>query len=410
MRLPSRSRSAFAAIVLIALVALPLAASAQSFAVLQSFDKSDGQEPLTPPILASDGNLYGATLQGGARSSGLIYKLTPQGKFSTFYTFCSHTNCTDGSIPMFGPIQGKDGNLYGTTSNGGVHDLGEVYKLTLSGKLTVLHSFCLCDDGWDPNSLAEDGQGGFYGTTLEAGSHQFGTIFHLSAQGELTTLYNFCDTQPGCINAYTNNGEPQPLILGTDGNIYGITSTGGQYYDHCSPGGCGTVFKITPQGEFGIVYNFCSLSGCADGGVPAWLIQGSDGNFYGTTGLGGSEAVGGGTVFQLTTSGALTTLHSFSAGKNSVGAYAPYDLIQASNGTLYGITVLGGGEDQCNNHGCGTVFSVTTSGSFESLHNFAGSDGWAPAGVVQTSASTLQGTTSYGGAHNDGVIFSLNLN
>jgi uncharacterized repeat protein (TIGR03803 family) len=103
-------------------------------------------------------------------------------------------------------------------------------------------------------------------------------------------------------------------------------------------------------------------------------------------------------------------LHSFSAGKNSVGAYAPYDLIQASNGTLYGITVLGGGEDQCNNHGCGTVFSVTTSGSFESLHNFAGSDGWAPAGVVQTSASTLQGTTSYGGAHNDGVIFSLNLN
>ena len=285
-----------------------------------------------------------------------------------------------------------------------------MYKLTLSGKLTVLHSFCQCDDGWYSDGLVADAKGGFYGTTLEGGSHQYGTIFHLTGQGKLSTLYNFCDSQANCINAY-DNSAPQPLILGIDGNVYGITNTGGQYSYPCSAGGCGTVFKITPQGEFSIVYSFCSLTNCADGGQPAGLIQASDGNFYGTTSLGGSEASGGGTVFQLTTSGVLKTLHSFSAAKDGTSGYAPYDLIQASNGTLYGTTIFGGNEDQtCKNLGCGTVFSVTTSGAFESLHNFDASDGYVPVGLVQASDTTLSGTTSFGGAHNGGVIFSLNLN
>jgi uncharacterized repeat protein (TIGR03803 family) len=407
----SRSLSVFSTLILITLVALPLAASVQDFTVLQNFNNTNGDDPSTPPILASDGNLYGATGHGGANAMGLVYKLTPQNKLTTLYAFCSQTNCTDGSGPAFGPIQGTDGNLYGTTYYGGANDLGVVYKLTLSGKLTVLHSFCLCKDGRYSNGLLADGQGGFYGSTLEGGSHQFGTIFHLTAQGKLTTLYNFCDSQPTCIDAYTNNGEFQPLILGVDGNIYGITTTGGQYYYLCSPGGCGTVFKITPQGQFSIVYNFCTLANCADGGQPAWLIQGSDGNFYGTTSLGGFEAHGGGTIFQLTTSGALNTLHSFSAAQDGTSGYAPYDLIQAANGTLYGITVFGGNEgQQCKNIGCGTVFSVTTSGAFGSLHSFDASDGYAPSGLVQTSDTTLSGTASFGGAHDGGVIFSLNLN
>jgi uncharacterized repeat protein (TIGR03803 family) len=411
MRSGPRSLSASVALVLLTLLALPLALSAQDFTVLQNFNNTNGDEPLTPPILASDGNLYGATVRGSANATGLVYKLTPQNKLSTLYAFCSQTNCADGSIPEFGPILGNDGNLYGTTSYGGVNDLGVVYKLTLSGKFTVLYSFCHCDGGWYSNGLVADGKGGFYGTTLEGGSHQFGTIFHLTAQGKLTTLYNFCDSQPTCIDAYNNNGEPQPLILGIDGNLYGITTTGGQYYYLCSPGGCGTVFKITPHGEFSIVYSFCSLSNCADGGQPAWLIQGSDGNFYGTTSLAGSEAHGGGTVFQLTTSGALNPLHSFSAAQDGTSGNAPYDLIEAANGALYGITVFGGNEgQQCEHIGCGTVFSVTTSGAFESLHSFDASDGYAPAGIVQASDTTLSGTTSFGGAHHGGVIFSLNLN
>ncbi len=408
MRSISSAFSTFALLALIIVVMLPLAVSAQSFAVLQNFDNSNGNRPLTPPVLAKDGNLYGATLQGGANSQGLIYKLTPAGKLTALYTFCSQTKCTDGSLPEFGPILGSDGNLYGTTSNGGANDLGEVYRLTLSGKLTVLHSFCLCAEGWYANSLVEDGAGGFFGTTLEAGSHQFGGAFHLAANGKLTTLYNFCDSQPGCIDAYSNTGEPQPLIRAADGSVYGITTTGGQYYYLCSPGGCGTVFKITPQGQFSVVYSFCSLSDCADGGSPAWLIQGSDGNFYGTTSLGGSEATGGGTVFQLTASGVVTPLHSFSGAKGNTSGYAPYDLIQGSNGALYGITFFGG---ECGNGaGCGTVFSVSTSGSFESLHDFDASDGYVPAGIVQSSDTTLKGTASYGGSHHAGVIFSLNLN
>jgi len=406
----SRSFSALAAVVLITLVALPMAASAQDFAVLQNFNVTNGDDPLTPPILASDGNLYGATGHGGANATGLIYKLTPQNELTTLYAFCSHTNCADGSDPASGPFQGSDGNLYGTTSYGGANGFGVVYKLTLSGKLTVLHSFCQCDDGWYSDGLVADAKGGFYGTTLEGGSHQYGTIFHLTGQGKLTTLYNFCDSQANCINAY-DNSAPQPLILGIDGNVYGITNTGGQYSYPCSAGGCGTDFKVTPQAEFSIVYSFCSLTNCADGGQPAGLLQGSDGNFYGTTSLGGSEASGGGTVFQLKTSGVLKTLHSFSAAKDGTSGYAPYNLIQASNGTLYGTTIFGGNEDQtCKNLGCGTVFSVTTSGAFESLHSFDASDGYVPVGLVQTSDATLSGTTSFGGAHDGGVIFSLNLN
>ena len=392
-------------------LSLAVCAQAQTFAVLQNFNNTNGNRPLTPPIRATDGNLYGATLQGGTTSHGLIYKLTRQGKLSALYMFCSQPNCTDGSSPEFGPILGKDGSLYGTTSNGGANNLGVVYKITLSGNLSVLHSFCHCAEGWYPNSLVEDGKGGFFGTTLEDGSHQFGAIFHLSAQGKMTTLYNFCDSQPTCIDAYSNTGEPQPLIRGADGNIYGITTTGGQSFYLCSPGGCGTVFKITPRGQFSIVYSFCSLANCADGGSPAWLILGSDGNFYGTTSLGGSEASGG-TVFQLTTSGVLNPLHSFSAAKGSGSGYAPYNLIQANNSMLYGTTFFGGNNEgsQCQQIGCGTVFSVTSSGAFESLHSFSASDGYAPAGVAQTSDNTLRGTTSYGGAHKDGVIFSIDLN
>jgi uncharacterized repeat protein (TIGR03803 family) len=408
----SKNLCTLAALTLLALVVSPLSGHAQSFGVLQNFGNANGSRPLTPPILARDGNFYGATLQGGANSSGVIYKLTPQNKLTALYNFCSQANCSDGSSPEFGPIQGKDGYLYGTTSNGGAHGLGVVYRLTLGGRLSVLHSFCVCNEGGYPNSLVEDGQGGFYGTTLSAGAHNFGTIFHLSAGGTLTTLYSFCDSQPNCINAYSNTGEPQPLILGSDGNVYGITTTGGQYYFLCSPGGCGTVWKITPGGEFSIVYNFCSLSDCGDGGQPAWLLQASDGNFYGTTSFNGSDTSGGGTVFQLAHSGTLNTLHTFSSAKDSSSGYAPYDLIQGSGGTLYGITVFGGNKDaQCQNLiGCGTVFSVTAGGSFETLHNFDAADGYAPAGIVQTSHNILKGTASFGGSHRDGVIFSLNLN
>jgi uncharacterized repeat protein (TIGR03803 family) len=406
----SRSLSTFATLVLMTLAALSVGASSQSFAVLQNFNNANGRRPVTPPILASDGNLYGATLNGGAYSRGVIYKLTPQNQLSTFYTFCSQTNCADGSFPEFGPFQGKDGNLYGTTSNGGANNLGEVYKLTLNGEITVLHSFCLCESGWNPNSLVEDGQGGFYGTTQQSGANGDGAVFHLSAQNQLTTIYSFCDSQASCVNAWDNTGTALPLILAPDGNIYGITTTGGHRYLTCAGDGCGTVFKITPQGEFSLVYSFCSLDHCADGGQPLWMILGSDGNFYGTTTLGGFGTGSGGTVFQLTTSGVLNILHSFTGGQSSTG-YAPYDLIEGANGTLYGITFYGGNQEPaCSKDGCGTVFSLTTSGDFESLHSFDGSDGSTPAGLVQSSETTLAGTTSYGGTHGYGVIFNLDLN
>jgi len=406
----SRNLSAFAALLLITLIALPLAAPAQDFTVLHYFDGANGSNPQSPPVLAGDGNVYGAAGRGGANSAGLIYKLTPQGELSTLYTFCSVASCTDGQFPSFGPIPGKDGNLYGTTSNGGANNLGEVYKLTPGGTLTVLYSFCAlanCADGWDPISLVGDGKGGFYGTTGQAGAHNNGTIFHLTSQGKLTTLYNFC-SQKNCADG-TGNFVGSAPIIGADGNIYGLTANGGNDDPlTCYAQGCGTVFEITPQGQFSTLHTFCNVAGCTDGALPVWMIQGSDGNFYGTTSSGGIRSTPGGTVFKFTPGGTLTTLYSFCAAKACGSGYAPHDLIQGTGGTLYGTTTFGGNEDQqCQNIGCGTIFSLTPPGAFESLHSFEFSEGYAPSGVVQSSSNTLEGTTSSGGTGSFGSIFSL---
>ncbi len=309
---------------------------------------SDGALPVTALVRGTDGNFYGTTWDGGANpcgtyGCGTVYKITPEGTFTTVHSFCAESNCSDGSHPVGGLVQGRDGSLYGTTEGGGGYGYGTVFKITPVGALTTLYSFCAagwpCPDGWAPDGpLVQGTDGNFYGTTYMGGTNEYcfggpgdascGTVFKITPTGALTTLYSFC-SQPNCADGFF---PAAGLVQATDGNFYGTTQYGGTNL------GVGTVFRITATGTLTTLYTFCSQSGCTDGAGPqAGLLQTSDGNFYGTTGAGG--AYQGGTVFQITATGTLTTLHSFGNGE---GVTPIGDLVQAADGSFYGATWQGG--------------------------------------------------------------------
>lgn len=318
-------------------------------------------------------------------------------------------NGTDGVFPeRMSLIQGVDGDYYGTALQGGTSDAcglygcGTVFKVTSAGTLTTLHSFDSKDGAYPWGSLVLGTDGKFYGTTYGAAAGAkckgviggCGTVFKITSAGTLTTLYTFADTD--------GNG-PLGLVQGTDGDFYGTTNFGGTYDG-------GTVFKITSAGKLTTLYNFCTSKGCGQSAYPlAGLVQGTDGNFYGTTGGSISSAcpLSCGTFFKITSSGTLTTLHTFAGSDGAV----PHGVIQGTDGDFYGTTVDGGSSNKCGN-GCGTVFKVTSSGTLTSLHSFCPtsgcSDGSYPdAGLVQASDGNFYGTTSYGGSSADGTVFKI---
>jgi uncharacterized repeat protein (TIGR03803 family) len=324
-------------------------------------------------MLASDGNFYGTAGVGycGYQSPASVFKLTAKGVETTLYEFpCSENSCQNVS---YGPLlQGSDGNLYGATANGGSNSLGSIFKITPKGVLTTIYSFCSqanCADGEITNaSLVQGSDGYLYGTTAQGGtganqcasSGGCGTVFKLTTAGDLTTLYSFCSRYECTDGALPNAG----LVLAPDGNFFGTTSSGGNspYCDY----DCGTVFRITAAGKFSKLYNFCSHQGCADGwDPPSGLLVGSDGNLYGTTTYGGNPSgiicgIGCGTIFEIELTGKLRTLYRFcSLPKCSDGAFPGAGLFQSTNGTFYG-TTSNGGTDMivCSGVGCGTVFSL----------------------------------------------------
>jgi uncharacterized repeat protein (TIGR03803 family) len=234
----------------------------QAFTSLHSFSFSDGEYP-NGLVQATNGDLYGTT-NFGAEYAGTVYKITPSGTLTTVYSFCSQSNCTDGDGPLAGLVQATNGDLYGTTGNGGANGGGTVFKITPSGTLTTLYSFCyygnLCPDGSYPVAgLIQATNGDLYGTTYWGGANgkYNGTVFKITPSGTLTTLYRFC-SQGGC----TDGSEPAAgLVQAANGNLYGTTEEGGA-------NNAGTVFKITPSGTLTTLYSFCSQSGCTDGESP----------------------------------------------------------------------------------------------------------------------------------------------
>ena len=383
-----------------AAVALP----AQTFNAFQSFNNTDGANPFPALVQATNGGLYGTTYGGGANLSGAIFKVTPAGALTTVYSFCSQTNCTDGSLPRGGLIQDSNGNLYGTTLGGGANNRGTIFKITTAGVLTTLYSFCNlagCADGAQPFAgLVQASNGSLYGTTI-GGGNGFGTIFQISAAGAFTSLYSFCaDSQSGCPDGAS---PAAALIQASNGDFYGTTEDGGANSNPgCGGYNCGTVFKFAGD-TLTTLYSFCAKSGCADGYDPTdALVLASNGDFYGTTFEGGANNNNNGTVFQITPSGKLKTLVSFCAGGNCTNGQGPVaGLIQATDGNLYGTTTSGG-------IGYGTIYDITLSGTLTTLFSLNDPDGAEPyGGLVQATNGTFYGTTFIDGMYGYGTVYSL---
>ena len=261
-------------------------------------------------------------------------------------------------------------------------------------------------DGANPRygNLVQGRDANFYGTTSTGGntscSDGCGTVFKLTPNGGLTTLHSF--------NMTDGSAPWSGLLLHSDGDFYGTTSAGGDLTCVLSDDGCGTIFKVSSAGALTTIHNFTGT----DGSSPtAGVIEGIDGSLYGTTNSGGDLTCGGGsgcgTIFKITPAGSLITLHSFNEGD---GTQPIAGLIQATDGNFYG-TTSGGGNLSCNaGFGCGTIFRITPSAKFKALHYFSGADGALPyGGLVQASDQNIYGTTGYGGSSNAGTIFKFTL-
>ena len=351
----------------------------------------------------------------------------------------------NGETPFYmSLIQGFDGNYYGTTSWGGLEGWGTVFRMTPTARLTTLYSFCgQCASNRPYAGLVQATNGRFYGTTVSSAPPDYaGSVFEITAAGKLTTLHDFdsqdgtsplsalvqatngrlygttqgcCSYSAGTVFEITTAGTLTTLynfgsgasgaypyaglIQASDGSFYGTTSQGGA-------NGYGTVFKITAAGKLTTLYSFCSRANCADGSYPyGGLVQATDGSFYGMTNEGGSR--NNGTVFKMTTAGELTTLHSF---RGPDGANPVSGLVQGTDGQLYGMAPGLGA------HGYGTVFRVSTKGVLTTLHSFDGNDGSYPlGGLIQGTDGSFYGATTYGGNSNHcygggcGTIFRLSM-
>lgn len=381
-------------------IAAAIAAPAQNvaFTTLVNFNGTNGSAVYSGLVQGTDGNFYGTTYFGGAYDWGTVFKMAPSGALTALYAF----NGTDGSEPTAGLVQGSDGNYYGTTDGGGAHLGGMVFKITPAGTLTMLYSFCsqpLCPDGeWPSDALVQARDGNFYGTTYTGGNLNPNNCISAYGQG-CGTVFKVTPqgalttlykfcSQPNCVDGVMPWGG---LVQATDGNFYGTTVSGGAQSEDCAYG-CGTIFKITPSGTLTTLYSFDGYDGSAPSGT---LVQASDGNFYGTT--------QSGTVFKMTPSRTVTTLQSLS-GPAIAG------LVLASDGNFYGTTVEGG-DPNCR-AGCGTVFQITPAGALTTLHTFEGppTDGSYPhAGLVQGRDGFFYGTTWGGGTDDDGTVFRVGV-
>jgi uncharacterized repeat protein (TIGR03803 family) len=364
-------------------VATAIVSPAQTFTTLHSFDGTDGSHS-QGLVQATNGNLYGTTYDGGANGYGTVFKMTPSGTLTTLYSFAG----TDGANPWRGLVQATNGNLYGTTLGGGANGgYGTVFKISPSGTLTTLHSFDGTDGSHPEAGLVQATNGNLYGTTYYGGTNGYGTVFKMTPSGTLTTLYSFDDT---------DGSHPEAgLVQATNGDLYGTTFGGGASDID------GTVFRITLSGTLKTLHSF----DYTDGAYPrAGLVQATNGNLYGTTSDGGGD-IGYGTVFKITPSGTLTTLHSFDP---TEGTNPEAGVIQATSGNFYGTTSGSGA-----NRG-GMIFKITPSGTLTTVYSFCSqsncTDGLqSEAELVQDTNGKLYGTTSRGGANGFGTVFSLSV-
>jgi uncharacterized repeat protein (TIGR03803 family) len=363
-------------VVFLLCAATAVASSAQTFTSLVSFDGSNGSQPnIMSLIQGTDGDLHGTT-------PDTVFKITPGGTLTTL------SNLTYGFYSTAGLVQATDFNFYGTTEEGGADNGGTIFRITRDGTLTTLYSFCAqpgCGDGDQPDvGLVQAANGSLYGTTQIGGANGYGTVFKITLEGKLTTVYSFCG-QTNCADGSYPNA---PLVQATDGHLYGTTLT--------------TFFRISSDDALTTIHTFNGGDGIFGG-----MVQATDGNFYAS-----SVYDGNGSIFKITPSGVVTTIYSFCSvfvGGKCLDGIQPYGaLIQATDGNFYGTTYLGGANS------LGTIFKITPGGTLTTLHNFCAqtgcNDGAEPlGGLVQSTNGRFYGTTWAGGAYDEGTAFSLSV-
>jgi uncharacterized repeat protein (TIGR03803 family) len=389
--------------------------SGQICSILHNFGdgsvSNDGSLPLAGVIQGSDGNFYGVTDEGGSAGEGTIISMTPGGTVTILHNFGDGTVPNDGQYTAAGLIRGVDGNFYGTTSGGGSANYGTVFNVTPSGVVTILHSFndgSVTDDGKNPSAkLIQATDGNFYGTTPNGGAANEGTAFKMTPSGVVTILHSFGD------GSVTGDGlyPSTELIQGTDGNFYGTTQHGGStgFFG-------GTVYKMTPAGVVTILHSFGDGSVSNDGLQPiAGLVQGTDGSFYGTTSVSskviplgfGAFTNAPGSAFKITPQGVVTILHSFGDGTIANDGQYPSAALIQATDGSFYGTTENGGFASV-----GTIFRMTSSGAITIMHSFGDgsvpNDGSYPAApVFQASDGNMYGTTEDGGSAGTGTLFKL---
>jgi uncharacterized repeat protein (TIGR03803 family) len=351
-------------------------AQAQTFKVLHNFTGSpDGGYPYGGLVRDASGNLYGTTETGGANGAGTVFKVDKSGKETVLYSF---QGGSDGANPFAGVIRDAQGNLYGTTANGGPSGAGTVFKVSKAGKETVLYSFLGGSDGCYPfGGLLRDSAGDLYGTTEVCGAFGVGTVFEVSKTGKETILHSFAGGEKdGEYPSFTT------LIMDAKGVLYGVTEEGGAI-------NLGTVYKLTKSGKLTVLHSFNggTTDGCDIFGTPA---MDKDGNLYGTANACGSS--GAGMVWKVAPKGTETVVHNFTGG-SSDGSEPVAGVILDGKGNMYGDTYQGG------SFNLGTVYKLNKKGAITILHTFDGSQGsYLYAGVIQDASGTLYGTSLYGGS------------
>jgi uncharacterized repeat protein (TIGR03803 family) len=361
-------------------------------------------------VQGTDGYFYGTTHSGGTNGVisggyGTVFKMRSDGTMVWSFSL----NGTNGDTCRGGLVQANDGNFYGTTVFGGTRGgKGTVFRITPNGVLTTLYSFTGLNDGYQPNAdLIQGADGSLYGTTVSAGTNFWGSVYKITTNGVFTPLYSFgavTNSAGQFLDGVAPNGG---LALGIDGALYGTTYGGGPYTN-----ADGTVFKISPTGALTTLHYF--VGGTNEGSKPqAQLVQGLDGAFYGTTIAGGQYGFAG-TAFRITTNGNFTTIHRFSPAEEG---YEPNGLARASDGNFYGTTQKG------SKRNWGAVFRMSPSGVTTTIYSFGSItspsyvypvDGVLPylATVAQGSDGNLYGTTQLGGNSPDnyyGTAFRLSV-
>jgi uncharacterized repeat protein (TIGR03803 family) len=387
-------------------IALGVAVNAQTYTnnTLYSFGLSsnDGAHPFGGLVRDSAGNLYGTNWSGGGSLNcspydgcGTVFQLDSSGKQTILHAF---TGGADGSGPVASLTIDAAGNLYGTTSAGGISThyaggAGTAFKITTAGDYSILHQFGgNPSDGESPRgSLTLDRAGNLYGTTAAGGAYGKGTVFELRSNGHETVLYSFRGKADG---AYPGTN----LLRDGRGNLYGTANQGGAF-------GVGVMFKLSLRGVITVLHTFCSSPGCADGEYPLYIVRNAQGNFYGSTEYGGN---GQGVIFEVDSVGTESTLYAFcpaGVGSGCPDGSGPTRLL-ASGSDLYGAAAGGG------NGGAGLIYKLTEVGVETVLYSFPAdySEGATPVGVIADSAGNLYGTALNGGSANFGLVFTLTEN